>query len=72
MDKEAEYYENFDMRGAKRGVHPVIKSLQEKNAAGTTPPHIFAADVVALLHQHANNSQDVQRINGVLRALLAD
>ena len=43
-----------------------------RDKAESTPPQIFAADVVALLHQHANNSQDVQRINGVLRALLAD
>lgn len=70
MDKEAEYYENFDMRGAKRGIHPVIKALQQKNAAETTPPPIFEADVVALLYRHADNRQDVQRINGILRALL--
>lgn len=44
--------------------------MQSTDDAKENLSDIFPADVVALLRKHAGNSQDMERINGVLRAML--
>lgn len=73
MDKDYEDYKNFDMSGAKRGIPPIIKKLQQSNReinSSIELSNLFENDVLEAMKLRANRPQELLHINAVLRVLL--
>lgn len=73
MDKDYMDYKDFDMSGAKRGIHPIIARLQQNNSSEVPPmdlSNLFETDILEAMKSRANRPQELLHINAVLRALL--
>lgn len=73
MDKDYQDYKDFDMSGATRGIPPQIARLQAKHKTEQIQSEVdlIEPDVWQLLRQKASDPQEIAKVNGVLRALLA-
>lgn len=62
IDKDYEDYKDFDMSGATRGIHPIIKAKQAENQAQKQG---FDEDILDWISKQDKDTRDY--INGMVR-----